>query len=334
MTDRKRPRNPDKRAQANDERYDDERYDGLGEFAQDETELGNDADVIETATVKKSVAVGNISYSMMSDGNMVVVERRRLYGPTSFESKGDSIADRTLKVTTTIDGIPLPVGVVVIFGGTNSAKSPLASYLVKQGKGKLLRYGEPLPGYSRDLTVLLQRVFAAEESLIAIDSMKNLVGRIDGGLMKTGLSREFFAMMSDWSSYFSELGQTILVIVNANVDPRQPELVNTVIEGLWSNTNGVIHSEGGILKWTMRVGDAMPRIEGQAKIAWSTNRHEGIARLAQFGESRQVGSFQSRQESNSQDVTPVGETETPIETISPLNRGVSRIINRTARGSN
>lgn len=330
MTDRKRPRNADKRARVD--------YDDLGEIAQDEADISADADVIEEPTVQKSVAVGNISYSMMSNTNsalsMLVVEKRRIYGPTDYKAKSDSVADRTLAVTTTVDGIPLPVGVVVIFGGTNSAKSPLASYLVKRGQGKLLRYGEPLPGYSRDLKELIYRVFTAEERLIAIDSMKNLVGRIDGGLMKTGLSREFFAMMSDWSSYFSELGQTILVIVNANVDPRQPELVNTVIEGLWSNTNGVIHSEGGVLKWTMRVGDAMPRAEGQAKIVWSSNRHEGIVRLAQFGEARQVGGFQSRQEGNAKDVTPIGENESPIDTVSSLNRGVARIINRTARGSN
>lgn len=323
MSDRKRPRNWDKRAMD---------YDGLGEVSED-TSVTPDADVLEAAAeVRKSVAVGNISYSLMTNGEMAVTERRRIYGPTSYTPKGNSAAERLLPVTATIDGIPLPVGVVVIFGGTNSAKSPLASYIAREAKGELFRYGEPLPGYSRDLGALLKQVFMSENRLVVIDSVKNLVGRIDGGLMSSGLSREFFAMMSDWSSYFSELGQTVVVVVNANVDPRHPELVSIVTEGLWSNTNGVIHSDGGVLKWAMRTGDAMPRLEGQAKIAWSPNRNDGVARLAQFGESRSQGTvFRSQQEAEL--VTEVGSNEMPIETVSPMSRGVSRIINRTVRGS-
>lgn len=280
----------------------------------DDQQTAVNPDAHEAPRVHRAVAIGEFSYVLekAGDATVSVVRRERIYGPTDHSAA--SFSD--LVINGDLDGIPLPAGVIAIFGGANSGKSPLAAYVANKTGGKMVKYGEPLPGYHRDVSHAVHAILSAEERVIVLDSTKNLVGRIDGGLMASGVSREFFAMLSDWSSYFAELGQTVVVVVNATV--KEANLVQMIVEGLYSNTTGIIHSADGSLTWAMRAGSGKQRSEGTSKIVWAGDGQ--IARLQQFGAKPTAARESAR-------VVPDADAGV-TDITSAYNRAMARLVRR------
>lgn len=281
----------------------------------DNNDVSQNPDAREAERVHRALAIGEVSYVLTKkdDPTVTVVKKDRIYGSTdhSAASYGELLTNGNL------DGIPVPAGVVSIFGGANSGKSPLASYIANKLGGKMVRYGEPLPGYFRDVSQAVHAILSADEQVVVLDSTKNLVGRIDGGLMASGVSREFFAMLSDWSSYFAELGQTVIVVVNATV--KDASLVQMVVEGLYSNTTGIIHAADSTLTWAMRAGSGKQRSEGTSKIIWAGDGK--IQRLQMFGTPKNGAIRESAR------VIPDADSGV-TDVTSAFNRAMSRLVRR------
>lgn len=272
-----------------------------------------DVEEVKDSSIFRSLAVGEHSYTMRSPESPVTyVRNRRIYGDTQ---QPDDLAG-ALVDNAVLNDIPLPTGVIALFGGANSSKSPLAHYICAKADGKLIRYGEPLPGYHRDFRLAVNEMFTTDKKVIVLDSVKNLIGRIEGGLMTTGISREFFAMLSDWSSYFAELGKTLVVIINATT--KDENVLDMVVEGLFSNTTGVLYSRKGSIEWKMRAGSGKQRREGEHTIIWQGDGVISRLQVLSTNITKPRGPVPSRQVIPTSDV---GATEI----VSPLARGLSRV---------
>lgn len=180
-----------------------------------------------------------------------------------------------------VDGIPIMAGVTVVVGGTDVGKTPLAMYIQQQTDADHIRYGEPLAGFSRSLDVVARGLLLNKQPVVVVDSFKNLVGRVPGGLMASGLSREFFVWLSDLSSFMAERGVAVVAVVNiASTSPavvaEATAALKTHVVSVWtSNDNGTVD-------WSCRTGEGLPRLEGTKKIMWDV-KPRGVRKLVDVG---------------------------------------------------
>lgn len=125
-------------------------------------------------------------------------------------------------------GIELPAGVGVVVGPASVGKTPVLKWLVAArnatftGSAELIRFGEPLPGYlTREADAVLaltSHLLNPNVGIIAIDSIKDLLASMGGGLMARGVPRELFRMLSQWGSIAASLGKLIIVPLNISTD--------------------------------------------------------------------------------------------------------------------
>lgn len=228
----------------------------------------------------RSMAFGKVSI-FIDDQGQVGMKSGMVYDDVVIPPEAVGV----LEDSAVVDGIPFPKGVCVIFGGADTAKTPLLHYVLKRTGGDHIRYGEPLPGYFRSEQAAAAAIMTSDNSIIGLDSLKNLVGRLSGGLMDAGVSRELFPMLSDWSSYFAEHGQTLVTIVNASSSAQRVE--DMMVEALKSNVTMIIHAKpDGRLDWVARRGSGLRRRTGQHRIEWAGDGE--ISRLT-GSESRITG---------------------------------------------
>lgn len=197
--------------------------------------------------------------------------------------KSAKIANDLVTVAT-IDGIPFPSGGCVVLGPANVGKSPLLKYIQSHVKtSELIRFGEPLPGYLVNDADLAAAMLFSPSDMLLIDSFKNLAGRLSGGLFGTGLSREVFYQLQDWSSYFATMGRCF--VTPLNISTENVDAVHMTVEALKSNCTMVITlSEDGSFTWLARTGENQPRSLGTGSIEWFPKGQGGIKRLKVIGE--------------------------------------------------
>lgn len=260
-----------------------------------------------------SVALGNMSYGLMADGSVVELAGKRVYAhPAGFETQNE------LQVVAVVDGIPIVSGVNVIFGGADASKSPVLRYIADKTQAAMIRFGEPLPGYTRETGELARQLLSATTNVICVDSVKNLIGRLAGNAMTSGISREVFAMLSDWSSFFAERGQAVVTIIN--VSTGDEKALAMTIEALRSNTNATWCSRtDGTIEWQHRTGEGRKRNSGEATVVW---QGDGVVKTL-----RAVGAAPTREQNRALPTVTAGS----IDTSSSLHRALARVIRITTK---
>lgn len=191
--------------------------------------------------------------------------------PSSIYQDDSIITD--LQSLIEIKGGSIPTGGCIIAGGPDKGKTPAIQAIaseVKQAYGDdsvvYIRFGEPLPGYVSDPIELLQRVALAMADpgvrLIAIDSLKDVMGQMKGQLMARGIPRLFFVVFSQWSAIAASLGKTIITPLNVSTDSE--EAIAEVETACLSNSTCTFTVESSIMNKIVysgiaRTGDGKPR---------------------------------------------------------------------------
>lgn len=274
-------------------------------------------------------AIGNDSYQIMSDGSCTFLRGRRVYAmPLAVSPRA------SLEVIAEINGIPIPSGLTVIFGGADEGKTPILRHVgrvaAEQVSTTNIRYGEPLPGYLRDTESLASAIIQAVASgdaprLITVDSFKNIVGRLGGNATKGGLSRELFPWFSDVSSYLAEAGVAMVTVLN--VSSAQRAVIDEVIEGLASNCTSTWQVENGHINWQARVGEGRRRRTGSSVITWGgdglIDRLHSISGEGSSG-SEPWGPLTGERHQHNVNVIRAGSID-PAD----MNRSVARLVRST-----
>lgn len=263
-----------------------------------------------------AIALGNVSYGLMANGSVIEMPGKRVYAhPEGFEIQ------KELKLVAVVDGIPLVAGVNVIFGGADASKSPVLRHIAAHTPSTMIRFGEPLPGYVRETDALAKALLSSTTPVICLDSIKNLVGRLAGNAMTSGVSREVFAMLSDWSSFFAERGQAVVTIINVSTDDEKA--LNMTVEALRTNTNATWRSaRNGMIEWQHRTGEGRIRNSGTVQIVW---QGDGVVRAL-----RAIGASPEDKRATRK-ATPVTTTVGSLDTTSTLHRALARVIRETAK---
>lgn len=170
-------------------------------------------------------------------------------------------------------GGAIPTGGCIIAGGPDKGKTPAIQAIANAIRSTYgdesvvyIRFGEPLPGYLTDPIELLQQVAAAmadpKVRLIAIDSLKDIMGQMKGQLMARGIPRLFFVVFSQWSSMAASLGKTIITPLNVSTDSA--EAIAEVETACLSNSTCTITVQSSatnkiVYTGIARTGDGKPR---------------------------------------------------------------------------
>jgi hypothetical protein len=167
-----------------------------------------------------------------------------------------------------VDGLRIPCGVVLVVGGASTAKTPMVHALAGAGGSRygVVRYGEPLGGYTTDQRVAALDLGRAliQCSDIVFDSIKDLLAFAPGGAMSSGLSRGSFPILSDLSAIAASVGATIYVPMNPSTP--DPEIMTMIVEAARSNvamvvTTTSVDEAAGTAKWhaLTRLGEGLKR---------------------------------------------------------------------------
>lgn len=178
-----------------------------------------------------------------------------------------------LREVINVDGLMLPSGSGVYMGPANVGKSPVLKYIIDKAglAGRLIRFGEPLPGYITDedvaASVLAKALLDPEVKIIAIDSIKDLLATMGGGLMARGIPRPVFRLLSQWGTLASTLGKLILVPLNISTD--DPNAVQEVSAAVLSNTTTALIAQADrTVTFTSRTGEGKIRREGRFTVQY------------------------------------------------------------------
>lgn len=178
----------------------------------------------------------------------------------------------------------VPVGVGVVMGPANVGKTPVLKWLVGEsnkqhpGSAKLIRYGEPLPGYitreTEAVSLLVGYLLDSNVKVIAIDSIKDLLGTMGGSLMARGIPREMFVMLSQWGSVAASLGKLIVVPLNISTD--NADALAEVESGVLSNATfaavaSTVTGSGFKFDVTSRIGEGKRRSNSTMSLVFDAN---------------------------------------------------------------
>lgn len=211
------------------------------------------------------ISFGTVSYNLLTDGTVETISGARVWnhGNRSVEFTVGALLDLGV-----VGPIPLVPGVNAILGPANTGKTPLLEFIAGQMNTEVIRAGEPFPGYIRETDALAGRMLSHTDPVMCVDSLKNITGRLHGGLMASGLSREFFTMLSDMSSFFAERNQAVVIVVN--ISSKDANVLDQAIESLSSNTTALWQlSTRGEVEWTVRSSAGKRRRSGVATINWA-----------------------------------------------------------------
>lgn len=166
---------------------------------------------------------------------------------------------------------PIPCGVCIILGPSNSGKTPLAHALAGAGVDSysVVRAGEPFAGYLSNQTQIAKSLGQAlfESSDVVLDSIKDLMSG-DGAAMKGGLSRGVLLDLSIWSSLAASLGSTIYIPMNPS--STDPAIMSMLREAAIGNaTMTISHSSATEWDFVTRHGEGVERSAGNISFARS-----------------------------------------------------------------
>lgn len=193
--------------------------------------------------------------------------------------------------------LSIPVGVGVVMGPANVGKTPVLKWLVSEsnkanpGSAKLIRFGEPLPGYitreTEAVSLLLGHLLDVNVKVIAIDSIKDLLGTMGGSLMARGIPREMFVMLSQWGSVAASLGKLIIVPLNISTD--NSDALAEVESGVLSNATFAAvatQASGSGFKFdvTARIGEGKRRTTSVLNLSFDS---EGVPQITNGSSTKQ-----------------------------------------------
>lgn len=184
------------------------------------------------------IAFGNAVAKVTDNGEIDVINYTKSATSYIVRDAGEAIRrnfnievhedSSVLPVVFETDTMRLPAGAGVVVGPASVGKTPVLKWLVaasnaqNAGSAKFLRFGEPLPGYltreSDAVHALTSYLLDPDVKVIAIDSIKDLLASMGGGLMARGIPRELFRMLSQWGAIASSLGKLIIVPLNISTD--------------------------------------------------------------------------------------------------------------------
>lgn len=208
-----------------------------------------------------------------------------------FDEYGINVATDPSTLGTAFDNgnLRVPVGVGVVMGPANVGKTPVLKWLVgesnkaAQGTAKMIRYGEPLPGYltreTEAVTLLVNYLLDPVVKIIAIDSIKDLLGTMGGSLMARGIPREMFVMLSQWGSVAASLGKLIVVPLNISTD--NAEALAEVESGVLSNATFAavatsVSGSGFKFDVTARIGEGKRRQNSVMSLAFDSEGNPSV----------------------------------------------------------
>lgn len=260
--------------------------DGLG----DELVAEQHAESVISAEddVKQALPVVQVSFGralacLMDDGSVVLRESAKLpYSAISVGDKAQSVLEglglRVIDDPATLPavmarskhGVFVPAGSCIVMGAASVGKTPILKWAVRrcnaveEGSARILRYGEPFPGYITSeveaASALLTALLDPEVKLIAIDSIKDLLASMDGAAMARGVPRTAFRMISQWGSIAASLGKAIITPLNISTDNE--DALGEVAAAVHSNSTCSVISIGGSRFSVMsRTGEGKQRDE-------------------------------------------------------------------------
>lgn len=183
---------------------------------------------------------------------------------------------------TDFNGSRYAAGLTVVTGQGNVGKTPLlhalASELHRENEGyQVVRFGEPLAGYSTDITEFLDELALAlvNNKIIVLDSLKDIINSSSGNASVGGLSRDAFSFLSDIGSIAASRGSLVLAAVNPS--SKSERVLDETTEAIISNATSVIvpsSSTGGLNE--VFVWDVVSRTgEGQRRLTWDLSMRYG-----------------------------------------------------------
>lgn len=163
----------------------------------------------------------------------------------------------------TVFGARIGSGILVAVGLGDTSKTPFAYALAEELAGDegyyVVRLGEPLSGYTTDLSAATNEIVKAimAHKVIVIDSIKDVLGTARGNATSSGISRGAYQFISDLGTIAATRGCVIIVPVNpSSSDPRIAEML---VEATKSNATMLAQGEGST--WTIysRTGEGLLR---------------------------------------------------------------------------
>lgn len=180
-----------------------------------------------------------------------------------------------------VHGVFLPAGSAIVMGVASVGKTPVLKWVVKAcndavpGSATLFRYGEPLPGYITNEVDAARKLMVAllnpSIKVIAIDSIKDLVASMGGGLMARGVPRLVFKMISQWGTVAASLGKTIIVPLNISTDDQNA--MDEVSSAVSSNaTTAILYDRDGKYAVSARTGEGKLRANSTWKLQFKDGK--------------------------------------------------------------
>lgn len=150
----------------------------------------------------------------------------------------------------TLAGLPWSRGATAILAPGGVGKTPMLEKFAKafEAEGRAIRrcaFGEPRGEYESDycelMLTLASALYYGED--VFLDSMKNPVYDLPGGLGVGGASNALWTTLSDFSSIFDRMGLSFVALINpTTADVRVRE---NAAESLKSSCCGIITTERG-----------------------------------------------------------------------------------------
>lgn len=176
------------------------------------------------------------------------------------------------------EGFRLCSGCGVVTGPANVGKSPILKWIINRanklqpGSAKLVRFGEPLPGYitleAEAGLLIAKHLMDPAVKIIAIDSIKDLLVTMSyGGTMARGVPRAVFRLLSQWGAIAASLGKLIVVPLNISTDDANALAeVNSAV--LSNSTLSIIWKNGANFTVTERTGESKQRRESTWQVGY------------------------------------------------------------------
>lgn len=193
----------------------------------------------------------------------------------SVEVKGLTPYPGMLPIAGTIGKFNVPAGVALVTGGGGVGKTPMAHIIAhaltereEAGFG-LVRYGEPFTGYlktEREAAIELGQAMMTHRAVV-IDSMKDVLSAMRGGLMESGLSRDSLPMFSRLSMLASELG--VLLVCPINPSSGKQSVVELIAEVARSNVAMAVIGDGDRWSVLTRQGEGLQRDQAEAVLSFA-----------------------------------------------------------------
>lgn len=225
-------------------------------------EIENDEVRAEVTSLLKTrpwcrLVIGFARAEFFSNGEKDVLVVRELAGKvraTSYLSHGiapcQSVLVRQTIRPRKLAGLPWSCGATAIVAPGGVGKTPMLEAFAKafeaEGRDVLrVRFGEPRGEYESDYSELMVSLALAlyNGHDVFIDSFKNPVYDLPGGLSAGGASNALWTTLSDLSSIFDRVGNAFVALINpTTADAR---VIKNAVESLKSSCCGIITTETG-----------------------------------------------------------------------------------------